>query len=349
MDSNNDIPRSGNVLNAQIERLQAQTNSRDKKSVRRALITAVIGQMLPEKAFLKGGSALMLRYPLADARHSRDVDSSFQCSREEFLTELQKNLNNGWNGFTGTVEEEDRRNLPKNVQLTPLIIKLDYKGKRFARVEFEATPDIENHYANARPLIDSSTQSLLAELGFTVDAPNMMSLEDQLADKLNALSNPEKRRGKDIRDIEYILAHNSVDLLKLRAAVRASERVPNGHEVHVMTTDMSEYARAYAEAGGTNLDEAWETVNDLLLQVDCNYAYKWKDSLNDTEPSPNVDYLIEEADREADLTERYLAGIDISQPPVDMTPPPSFRSGRVYVAPYRRADGTIVRSHTRKR
>lgn len=238
-------PRSSSILNNMLMKAAAKHPGLVPKVVRKGFVTTIVAQMLPEGAFLKGGSALALRYPLTEARSSRDVDSTFTTSMEEFLTEFRGNLQEGWHGFTGTCEVEERKRYPKGVELHALTVTLDYKGKRFATVDFEATPDLEGHAPNTVRDMDDGTVELFTELGFPVQPPLMTSREDQLADKLNALSNPDKRRGKDLRDIEVMMRHGTPDLHALRAAVRASERVPGGHEVHVLDTDMSEYLDSY--------------------------------------------------------------------------------------------------------
>lgn len=70
--------------------------------------------MMPNGAYLKGGASIGLRYPLQEARSSRDVDTAFTGSKESFEQALKEKLKSGWQGFTGTVEpDKERKNLPK--------------------------------------------------------------------------------------------------------------------------------------------------------------------------------------------------------------------------------------------
>lgn len=101
-------PRSSSILNNMLMKTAAKHPGLVPKVLRKGFITTIVAQMLPKGAFLKGGSALALRYPLTEARSSRDVDSTFTTSMEEFLTEFRGNLQEGWHGFTGTCEVEYR-------------------------------------------------------------------------------------------------------------------------------------------------------------------------------------------------------------------------------------------------
>lgn len=338
-------PRSSSILNNMLMKAAAKHPGLVPKVLRKSFITTIVAQMLPEGAFLKGGSALALRYPLTEARNSRDVDSTFTTSAEQFLAEFRDNLQEGWHGFTGVCEIEERKRYPKGVELHTLTVTLDYKGKRFATVDFEATPDLERHAPNTVRDMDDGTVELFTELGFPVRPPLMSSREDQLADKLNALSNPNKRRGKDLRDIEVMMRHSTPDLHKLRAAVRASERVPGGHEVHVLDTDMGEYLDSYSDARGEDIEHAWELANSLLEQVDCEYAYLWKDRWEDEHPSSDPE-LERQGMEEARITRAYL---EQQQPTPATAMPPLKHGGPVQVRSYRRKDGTVVHGYTRRK
>lgn len=108
-------PKSLKRLNQLIER---ETDRRlgdvRNNTLRKNFITAVLGQMMPNGAYLKGGASIGLRYPLQEARSSRDVDTAFTGSKESFEQALKEKLKSGWQGFTGTVEpDKERKNLPK--------------------------------------------------------------------------------------------------------------------------------------------------------------------------------------------------------------------------------------------
>lgn len=106
-------PRSSSILNNMLMKAAAKHPGLVPKVVRKGFVTTIVAQMLPEGAFLKGGSALALRYPLTEARSSRDVDSTFTTSMEEFLTEFRGNLQEGWHGFTKKTQKTPRNEIKK--------------------------------------------------------------------------------------------------------------------------------------------------------------------------------------------------------------------------------------------
>ncbi|MBQ9000756.1 MAG: nucleotidyl transferase AbiEii/AbiGii toxin family protein, partial [Eggerthellaceae bacterium] len=63
---------------------------------------AVLAQMLPPCA-IKGGGALKFRYGDAATRFTRDLDAARASDLESFIAELSESLEEGWEGFTGTV------------------------------------------------------------------------------------------------------------------------------------------------------------------------------------------------------------------------------------------------------
>lgn len=345
----NEKPKSAQVLNQKFLQLAARHPHISQKLLRKSFLTMVVTQMLPENTALKGGASLALRYPLEEARSSRDIDTLFSESREQFLSEFQNNLSKGWEGFTGLVEAEERKRTPQGVELVTLIVKLDYKGKRFASIQFEATPDAEGHIPHAAKGMAKENMELMNQTGFDFTPPRIVSIEDQLADKLNALSDPDKRRGKDLRDIQLIMRHHTPDLDKLREAVRKTERVPYGHEVHVMDTDMDEYRESYQTATGNDFEGAWELANDLLEQVDCDYPERWKDHWEDSEPSTDRSRMLEQARLQSEKTREYFRKEEQASAARRMASPIGQHGGRIQVAPYQRADGKWVRGYTRRR
>ena len=76
-------PRSVAELNQWLTDLAVESGHPEKgRALRKNLATAIIAQMLPKDAYLKGGSAISLRYSLAESRLSRDVDSVFRGAKE---------------------------------------------------------------------------------------------------------------------------------------------------------------------------------------------------------------------------------------------------------------------------
>lgn len=342
-------PRSAAELNQWITDLAGESSQAGKaKALRKNFTTAVLAQMLPDNAYLKGGAALGLRYSLSEARTSRDVDSVYAGSKEAFFEELHARLTEGWKGFTGEIIHEERRTTPKGIDLEPSFIILYYRQGRFAKISFEATPDVSGHGDATEYAMDDGMRSMFERMGFDMRPPRMLDLDAQLAEKLNGVTNPEYVRGRDLRDIELIMSHHKPNLERLRTYVRASERRSNGHEVHIITDrDMSEYENAYWRADGRSLETAWELTDTLLEQVDCDYSERWLDQWGDAYPKRRKDWM-RIASVEAAITRAFLEDNDSVSSKIDQIVTP-VSGGSVYVPSYRRADGTIVRGYTRRR
>ena len=74
----------------------------DSVRLSRAMANVVVGQMLPE-GVVKGGSSLMFRYGENRTRYTRDVDTARISELDDYIAALEKALEQGWNGFTGTL------------------------------------------------------------------------------------------------------------------------------------------------------------------------------------------------------------------------------------------------------
>lgn len=340
-------PRSVAELNQWITDLANESSHPTQaKALRKNFTTAILAQMLPGNAYLKGGAALGLRYSLSESRTSRDVDSVYAGSKERFFADLKKRLAEGWEGFTGEVSHEERRTVPKGIDLEPPFITIYYRKGRFAKISFEATPDVDGHGDATEHVMDDGMRSMFERMGFDIRPPRMLDIDAQLAEKLNGVTNPDYVRGRDLRDIELIMSHHTPDLEKLRIHVRASERRTNGHEVHVITERrMSEYENTYRRATGENLEAAWRITEALLEQVDCNHAERWLDQWGDAYPKRHKDWT-RIAEREADITRTFLDDHDSA--PSEHGQSATAQGGVVYVPSYRRKDGTMVRGHMRR-
>ncbi|KAB7367211.1 nucleotidyl transferase AbiEii/AbiGii toxin family protein, partial [Bifidobacterium longum] len=98
-------PNSFKRLKQLIDRQTIRLSDTAKaKTFRKNFIAGVLGQMIPDGAYLKGGSAISLRYPLSESRVSRDIDTAYSGSEEEFEESFAKKLQEGWQGFAGSFE-----------------------------------------------------------------------------------------------------------------------------------------------------------------------------------------------------------------------------------------------------
>lgn len=93
-------PNSRRNLDIAIERYAEGRG--DAVQMRRTLANAIVGQMLPS-GVVKGGSSLKLRFGEGGARASRNLDTARAEDLGSFIEKLERNLEAGWNGFTGTI------------------------------------------------------------------------------------------------------------------------------------------------------------------------------------------------------------------------------------------------------
>lgn len=271
-------PRSVAELNQCLTELALQSDHPTQgRALRKNLAALVIAQLLPDNAYLKGGSAISLRYSLEESRLSRDVDSVYRGSKERFLTRFRLNLAEGWHGFTGVVVEEERKRTPEGVHLTATFVTLFYRGGRFAKVSLEASPELIGDAVHTEHVLDGEMRQLYTALGFPVEDARVLGIDEQLAEKLNGATNPEYPRGRDLRDIEVIMQHHRPNLEALRSHVRASERQECGHAVAmIIDRSVEDYRNGYREAGGTTLEHAWGLTQRLLQQVDVAHQDEWQ-------------------------------------------------------------------------
>jgi hypothetical protein len=238
--------------------------------------------MLPKCSCLKGGASISLRYPLADARSSRDVDSLINISDERFLEEFRSLLATGWQGFTGDIDIEDRRRLPAGVGLHPYQVVLYYRGKRWCHFSLETSPDKSGCLPSSRPALSSDMHDALEELGFSPVEPLMVDPVSQLADKLHGLSDPDKRRGRDLADIVVLLKYDTPSLDDLRTRVRQVEQIEGRHCVHMLDNRrMDEYREQFNHTRTSiSFEEAWAISQRLLEQVDERHRDAWREYWN---------------------------------------------------------------------
>jgi hypothetical protein len=110
-----DEPRNVTALQARI-RNEANRKGRAANTLERLVANVVVGQMLLP-GVIKGGTALKVRMGDAHTRFSRDLDAARQAGAtlDEYLDELDANLQAGWHGFTGTIRPGTPSRVPPTV------------------------------------------------------------------------------------------------------------------------------------------------------------------------------------------------------------------------------------------
>lgn len=101
-------------------------SSRDSLRMSRALANVIVAQMLPD-GVVKGGSSLMFRYGEDSTRYTRDMDTARVMPLDRYLDVLERNLNVGWNGFTGRLQQVEPPQ-PDGVPQCYVMIPYDIKA-----------------------------------------------------------------------------------------------------------------------------------------------------------------------------------------------------------------------------
>ena len=247
---------------------------------------AVLAQFIHGIGVLKGGGSLSLRYPLSEGRTSRDLDATVRDSIQRFSDALTARLEQGINGFTGTIVMQTRKDSAgMKAGMIPFDIQICYNGAPFASYELEATPDHSGFLAQAAPAINEQTASILNTVGIPFLAPDMIDPMDQLADKLHAISNPGTARGRDLADIMTLISEVDLsNLNELRTIVRRIEISETAfpHTVHMLEPDesqMNAFREAFKRSNTAYAFQAcWDNTQRLLRQVDERHQADWEES-----------------------------------------------------------------------
>jgi hypothetical protein len=163
---------------------------------------------------VKGGRALEFRFG-ALARSSRDVDVVFGGTRDEMLDIVIAVLRGEWSGFRFTVATAPQRRGHSVV----FEVSADYNGADWTRFELELVYGVVDAW-------DDVSVSGFAELRLEAAAAiPCMTLSEQIAQKLHAVSDPDTDRPRDLYDIYLMNAHcEQSDEALLRDAVAEFER-----------------------------------------------------------------------------------------------------------------------------
>jgi predicted nucleotidyltransferase component of viral defense system len=224
----------------------AQSEGLAVRRVRRRIATIALIQLFKAAHvrgrlppfMVKGGRALEFRFGSL-ARSSRDVDIVVATARDEILDLAIEALRDEWSGFSFTVASAPRARDHSYI----FEVSADYNGADWSRFELELVNGVIDSWDDV-PIPGLDTLGLEA-----VEAIPCMTLAEQIAQKLHAVSDPTEDRPRDLYDI-YVM------------------------DKHCEQSDEELYAAAVAEFGhrGTHkwpptieLRENWElTLRELL-------------------------------------------------------------------------------------
>lgn len=171
------------------------------------IANTIVGQMLPD-GVVKGGSALKLRFGDTGTRFTADLDVARKSALNEYVEKLEKNLAEGWSGFTGRLVERkpaQPEGVPPHYVMQPFDIKLSYLGKSWLTVTLEVGHDEIGDADKAEMRLAPDVAKLFEEIGLPQPGPvPLMPLHYQVAQKLHALTEPGSKRAHDLVDLQII-------------------------------------------------------------------------------------------------------------------------------------------------
>lgn len=266
-------PKNLTALNARMMNLEGEAELVTRRRATMAIV--IIGQMLPEGA-VKGGSAMALRYG-ASTRFTRDLDAARSLDAEQFRSDFEERLSEGWEGFTARLVETrppTPLGVPAEYVMQPFDVKLQYKGQSWCTVPFELGHNEIGDAENPEPVLAETAVALFTSLGFPAPAPvPVMPTDHQIAQKLHACTSAGNDRARDLVDLQLL---DDRELLDLRLVRSTCTRLFDYRKAHawppsVISDESWESLYAAAADGlpvAADLETAINRVNDLIDRID---------------------------------------------------------------------------------
>ena len=183
--------------------------------------------MIPD-GVVKGGTAMKLRIGESGSRFTPDFDASRRAglSIDDYQILLAENLQKGWGGFSGTLVVRvpaEPIGVSDDYIMRPFDIKLSYNGKSLKTMRFELGHDEIGSTATSVIVVAKDILGLFEELGLPTPNPvPVLATEHQIAQKLHACTNPDKRGGNerahDLVDLQLLVESDPPNLVKLNEA-----------------------------------------------------------------------------------------------------------------------------------
>lgn len=248
----------------------------------RTVANTVIGQMLPA-GVVKGGTAMKLRVGEAASRFTRDVDAArpADVDIDDYIDDLADRLEDGWGGFTGTVEQlpgPRPDGVPDDYIMVPFRVRLAYQGSQWLSVTFELGHDEIGSTADSQPRLAGEIVDMFAVLG--LDEPHpvpLLAAEHQIAQKLHACTsiNPAtggNERAHDLVDLQILCDEEDVDLAVACDAGRRLFAARQAQPWPPVVVAHDNWTTLYTEAAEglgvlDTVDAALEWANDLVGRI----------------------------------------------------------------------------------
>ncbi len=191
--------------------------------MRSMMANVLVGQFLPD-GVVKGGSSLKLRFGNRSTRVTTDLDATAKKNRELFIEEFQKNLSNGWEGFSFLVVKRKPatpKSVPPAYVMHPFSVKVNYQGKPWCAVDLELGHNEIGDADEAEWVESNDVNETFKLLGFPPPGKvPVMPLKHQIAQKLHGVSEPGSQRAHDLVDLQLILRRFEPDLSEVQAVCK---------------------------------------------------------------------------------------------------------------------------------
>ena len=248
-------------------------------SLRVSMANTIVAQMIGQ-GVVKGGSGLKFRYGEAATRVTIDLDTAWNTNLDAFLKDLNEKLKAGWNGFDGLLvvqRQASPRGIPFDYVMQPCDVKLNYKGTPWYTVKLEIG---HNEIGDADEIDLIPPRKDVSDLFDFLCLPTpgaipVMRLEFQIAQKLHGASAPNSKRAHDLIDLQLVLAHATLDWLKMAAICRRLFAYRKVHAWPPTITKGESWDEVYAaQAVGLSVlptvDEAITWANELIAKIDAS-------------------------------------------------------------------------------
>lgn len=298
-------------LDVRVELIAAALNTEIRRA-RMLVSSVVVAQMLPEGVAVKGGMGIKLRLGETGTRATSDVDV-IAGDREGFFTRMRDGLEIGWGtvppskgelkrnpdaprrlAFNGGVRASKQKlpeDVPTQYVMQPYSVTLHFMGSAWAKVVLEVGHDEIGGLVHSitPPQLAAQVSAVGEALGFGELAPvALISLEQQITQKIHAATEPGSRRAHDLVDLQllwntYADEGNGLDMPVLAEMCRRTFAFRKSHSWPPTASMPAHVEAAYTEARQEaaieegppvqivdTLGEACSWLNARIDEIDAN-------------------------------------------------------------------------------
>lgn len=241
------------------------------------MANAIVGQLLPQ-GVIKGGTALKLRFGNSATRFTTDLDTARATELNDFLKDLEKRLETGWEGFTGHVVSRHPahpKNVPPKYVMQPFDIKLQYKGKPWLTVPLEIGHNEIGDAEEVEYELADDVSAIFETVGLPIPQPSpLMPLHHQIAQKLHGVTEPNNERVHDLIDLQIITKMGHIDFTKTKnTCIRlfSYRKTQSWPPIVVKNEKWDELYQDQVEGLDVfpTVDEAVAWANNLINTINC--------------------------------------------------------------------------------